>query len=609
MAKKIFLMLGFLGMASMVRADMIGGMIPPGGGGGTPGTPVNSVQFNSAGSFTGDPNFNYSGSSLSILAPGGLGVTFGVTAGSVTAGNLVSGNCVQAAAGGALTTVAGACASTAGFASLSATQTFTGANTFQSSTTFTQNVIDIAPQGFTSTYVVSAGSVTASSATVGGQLTAGTFVGNGAAITAIAGPNITTVIPSGVLVSSVAYLSSTQTWTAGQTFTSSVTVVSGSSLTLNGLLVANGGQGTSGQVLQSNGSSVPSWATLASASLTSTQTWTAGQTFTSSVTVVTGSSLTLNGLLIANGAQGTSGQLLQSNGSATPSWATFTSASLTSTQTWSGANTYASSVAVNGGFYSFPVTINGTQAIFSTHTIVLASATPSGITLTLDASNAVDKGQILQISKVDTTTQTVTIKANGTDLIAGSTRTLVLNAIGQTDEIVADGNGNWWPHGQGLQISPPIIYPPYGTNTGTYLSATSSDIIICAFYLTVPVAITGYSYDDTITGSANIAFGVMDNVGNVLASTGPVAIPATGRQTLSQNPINIPSGSYNLAVQLSNVTARITGNGNGDAGVAACSIKAAAVMGIVNATLPGTAPTGNVPSVNILVGSGRQTYN
>lgn len=39
------------------------------GGAGTPGAPVNSVQYNSASAFAGSANFNYSGSSLTVLNP------------------------------------------------------------------------------------------------------------------------------------------------------------------------------------------------------------------------------------------------------------------------------------------------------------------------------------------------------------------------------------------------------------------------------------------------------------------------------------------------------------------------------------------------------------
>src|SRR5258708_17606066 len=122
-------------------------------------------------------------------------------------------------------------------------------------------------------------------------ITAGTITANGSALTNLTGANIVTGIPSSVLPSTVAYTNATQTWTAGQTFGasgSSITVVSGSSLTLNGILMASGSAGSSGNVLQSNGNgAVPTWVTPASASalLSTNNLWTAPQTFGSSITV------------------------------------------------------------------------------------------------------------------------------------------------------------------------------------------------------------------------------------------------------------------------------------------------------------------------------------
>ena len=55
-----------------------------GGGGGTPATPFNSVQFNNAGSFGGSGNFNWSGSSVSNLGAGGEYVTYGITSATDT---------------------------------------------------------------------------------------------------------------------------------------------------------------------------------------------------------------------------------------------------------------------------------------------------------------------------------------------------------------------------------------------------------------------------------------------------------------------------------------------------------------------------------------------
>src|SRR5437879_460049 len=81
-------------------------------------------------------------------------------------------------------------------------------------------------------------------------------------------------------------------------------------------------------------------------------------------------------------------------------------------------------------------TFNANVTVLSSHTIILASATPSGITVTLPAVSG-NNGQIIEVVKADASTQTVTIKAAGSDFIVGSTRTLLLNAIGQTDQLIS----------------------------------------------------------------------------------------------------------------------------------------------------------------------------
>jgi hypothetical protein len=82
---------------------------------------------------------------------------------------------------------------------------------------------------------------------------ASTFVGNGAGVTNLAGSNIVSGIPSGVLPSTVAYLSSTQTFTAAQTVNNSVTM--GSSLTLTGPLTMGVGSSSAAAVSWTEGAS------------------------------------------------------------------------------------------------------------------------------------------------------------------------------------------------------------------------------------------------------------------------------------------------------------------------------------------------------------------
>lgn len=109
-----------------------------------------------------------------------------------------------------------------------------------------------------------------------------------------------------------------------------------STINVNTALLMNGSAGTAGQVPTSNGAGIaPTYQTSGAALLNATNTWTAGQTFTAQVTlssnVVDGSSL-----------QGTSGQSLQSNGGSAPTWVNVPASILSTTSTWTANQTFSS---------------------------------------------------------------------------------------------------------------------------------------------------------------------------------------------------------------------------------------------------------------------------
>jgi hypothetical protein len=138
--------------------------------------------------------------------------------------------------------------------------------------------------------------------------------------------------------------STTYTWTAQPTFNN--TVIVSTTIGLGSL----GAVGASGQVLTSQGSgSTPQWLTPTSVNtlLTSTNTWSAQQTYNN--TVIISTTIGLGGL----GTIGTSGQVLTSQGNATPAWSSV-SALLPADvayndleNNWSHAQTFGSSVTVS----------------------------------------------------------------------------------------------------------------------------------------------------------------------------------------------------------------------------------------------------------------------
>lgn len=314
----------------------------------------------------------------------------------------------------------------------------------------------------------------------------------------------------------------------------------------------------------------------------------------SSTSAFSGNVAISSGVLLS-GSAGSNGQVLTSGGpNTTPSWSTLTGASLASTQTFTGSNTFASTVALRGGlYYSNPNTITASYTAVSTDTLILGNVISiSTIIVTLPASNATSKGQVLTISKVDTTTGPVIIQSNGTDVIAG-TGTLSLNAFTQTDSIIADGNGHWLPWGQGLQITPPSLSFGGGTGVGfvggSQVSiAVSSDTDVCAIYVPVPVAVTGFRTNVVATGNGVYAFGIYDAALNLVASTGPVTIAGTGlQQTTMAVPVNLPPGQYLFGVTINNTTTSLGGIGAG-ATMPFCSRKAGSTSNLVNPYVLGT---------------------
>lgn len=249
-----------------------------------------------------------------------------------------------------------------------------------------------------------------------------------------------------------------------------------------------------------------------------------------------------------------------------------------------------------------PTSFNTSLTLSSSHTVVLASATAAGVTLTLPAASST--GQILQITKVDASTFPITIVAKAGDLVGGTTGTLTLNAISQSDEIIADGSTTWWPYGSGIQATPPWIGTYEGTNVAA--EATSSDVVVCPFYAPVPISIVGYRYYAS-NGNANVTLGIYDNAGNLIVSTGPVN-QGTGTKQIATNNINLPPGQYYYAYQASN-TGYLVGTpaaANNNNGSIICS-KRAATSGVLPTTYTFGSAATNDFAIFLTLAGGRTT--
>lgn len=474
---------------------------------------------------------------------------------------------------------------------------------------------------------------------------------------------VTGILPAANMVSTAAFITSTQTWTAGQIFSSSVTF--NKSVVFSSNVVLNGSQGTSGQVFTTGVGGPPTWTTPSSGGgsadslgshiatmtvttgygiasttgvftgqLTAASTFTVtggSSTFTAPVNYVGFSSFTVGsayfdvslsttnlGTLYLNGVPGSSGTVATSGGSGgLPYWSTVSAsgggsgyavepATVTfnlakglqvSTISANAFNSTVTSITVtaSGGLnvnrQSYMTsTVIGNTTLTSTMSVVLASSTFSsvtGSTITLPAASS-NPGMVITISKVDTTTGPVKILGAGSDLISG-TGTVNINAFMQTVSIMSDGISNWIPFGQGIQVTPPAF--PISLNTaGTPAMATSSNTVICPFYVPIPVSVMGYRYTGVAMGASKISFGLYDQNGVLLTSTGPVA-GANNNQSVLGTPYNLPPGQYYAGIQINTTAGQITGGNDGAALLQLCSVKTATSMVMPNPFTFGTAAT------------------
>ena len=298
----------------------------------------------SSGTLTVDGNTG----GISVTAPSGITSTYGITAGSVNV-NGQNYSWPGSQGNGVLTNNGSGSLS---WAAAGAGQYILNQNSIQPGSTFYVSSGTVAGNlsvggVLSATGTVNLGSalnaVTISSnAVLSGALVANASAGTSGQILQSQGPGTT---PTWVSASNSSLLSSTNTWTAGQTYISSVTFSS--------MVVAGNGPGTVGQVLQTGITGAPTWVSVPGAStlLATTNTWTAGQTFISSVT--------FSSTVVAGNGAGTAGQVLQSGGAgAAPTWVTSSIAS--------GSTNYiqnTSSLQNGATFYVSSGTVAGTSPL------------------------------------------------------------------------------------------------------------------------------------------------------------------------------------------------------------------------------------------------------
>lgn len=200
---------------------------------------------------------------------------------------------------------------------------------------------------------------------------------------------------------------------------------------------------------------------------------------------------------------------------------------------------------------------NASYTALSTDTVILASAPANGMTITLPAVSA-STGQILVITKVDQTTNSITIVGNGTDVMQG-TGTLKLNAYMQTDEIHAIGLvnniGMWMPWGQGIQATPNFVGPGFQGNSNNTFNASS--VTVCGSFTTqVPVAVDSITVHVGTGLGGTMDVGIYDTAGNRIASASTTTLTSSlGRFNIPLTSVaNLPPGIYWMCIVDNNTT-------------------------------------------------------
>jgi hypothetical protein len=220
----------------------------------------------------------------------------------------------------------------------------------------------------------------------------------------------------------------------------------------------------------------------------------------------------------------------------------------------SSTHTTVGNTVFYGGLALSSSTSNGTAGVINAayttgcnDSVIFSSAPdPAGNIITLGPSRTCP-GQVIQIIKVDGSIAASTIVVTAGDLISGTTGTLYLNSQSQSDELISDGAGNWWPHGQGIQATLPYIGIPWMSASGV---TTSSTVYVMSTYIPVPTTVTGFIVRQPIggLGPTNVySLGLYDGYGNLLLSTGPIN-HAAANINIPMTPTNLSPGSYWLSI-------------------------------------------------------------
>lgn len=250
--------------------------------------------------------------------------------------------------------------------------------------------------------------------------------------------------------------------------------------------------------------------------------------------------------------------------------------------------------------------ITGSMTLTSTMSVVLASCTApttTSITLTLPAASS-NPGLDMMIYKVDSSSCQIKVVGAGADQIE-STGTWIANAKFQHASLHSLGSAGWGSGVGGIQ------WTPWGYWTtpeeGNFQVTVSSRIYACPITVDVPIQVCGFrTTAQSVSTNGTVAFGLWDNNGLPVVSTGPVALSATTKTYSLNTCQNISPGSYSLGVQLSSTGSNLSGGSSSNANTSMCGVGLAPSAMGTNVTLTyGIANVVIYPHVDLIVNGGR----
>jgi len=273
---------------------------------------------------------------------------------------------------------------------------------------------------------------------------------------------------------------------------------------------------------------------------------------------------------------------------------------LAATQTFTGANTFRSTVTIRGALVtSTSPVVNANYTATGNDTIILGSATVSGpITITLPLAS--NNGQHLWIKKIDGSTNPVRVVTSNSDVIEG-TNTVHLFTQYEGIHLYSAGGSTWvTPEGFPAasimaNLGPGNAAAAVGTASSSYQSVIHLDRYATAYGIAVQIG----------ANSGRMDVGIYDGrTGGRLASAGATTPGGTGKQIINfSSQVHLRPGPYYLALAADNATISFTRCGSQSSVGTTVLANNMPLGATINPVDPGN-QTGQIPCMTLMVNGG-----